>query len=352
MVRSRFSSRLTITGALFIRSSIALGALGALSPGEAWAQEPASDEPSAADKETARTLFREGDEKFRAGDFEGAFKAFRAADEIMGVPTTGLEHARSLMMLGRLLEARDLFIKVSNRETRADELPAQQTARDEARDLADKLASRIPAIKVVVVNAPAGAEVKLRIDDIEIPPSAVEFPRKVDPGDHTVKAYVAGYKPVSRKISVAEQEEKVVELTLEASDEDASLVDPWGGDKAPSRRGAPIMPTLSWIGFSVGVVGLGIAIPSGVFAVSEKGSLEDSCNGNVCPRALEGDLDTAVAVAHVSTAGFVLAGVGIAVGVTGFFIRDSLPDALAEGDAPVTLRPYVGVGAAGFTGTF
>jgi hypothetical protein len=47
--------------------------------------EPVQDGPSAADKETARTLFRDGDEKFRAKDYEAALKAFLAADEIMGV---------------------------------------------------------------------------------------------------------------------------------------------------------------------------------------------------------------------------------------------------------------------------
>lgn len=348
MVRLRSFSRFATRTALLIGLSLA-----AFAPTSVWAQEPNSSEPSAADKETARTVFREGDEKFRAGDFEAAYKAFRAADEIMGVPTTGLEHARSLMMLGRLLEARDLFIKVSNRETQPDELPAQQTARDEAKALAEKLVSRIPAVKVVVVNAPAGAEVKLRIDDIVIPPASVEFARKVDPGDHTVKAYVAGYRPVTRKISVVEQEEKVVEISLEASEEDASLVDPWGNtDHGSDGRGAPIMPTLSWIGFSVGVAGLILAIPSGIFAVSEKSSLEGQCGGNVCPQELEGDLDTAVAVAHVSTVGFVLAGLGAAVGVTGILLRDSLPDALASTDAPFTLQPYVGVGTAGFTGSF
>ncbi len=328
------------------------GAVGGTvaTPRSAVAQPPPS-EPSAADKETARTLFREGDERFRANDYEGALKAFRAADEIMRVPTTGLEHARTLMMLGRLVEARDLFIKVSNLEKRPDELAAQDAARDEAKQLAEDLLLRIPSVRVVLQNAPANAEVKVRIDEVLIPATAVEFPRKVDPGDHIVKVFLVGFKPVNRRISVVEKEQKVIEIKLEPSGEDASLVDPWEGGGGDGD-GASFLPVLSWIGFSVGLAGLIVGVPTGVYAISEKGRLEELCNGNVCPAEVESDLDAALVVSHVSTVGFVFAGVGIAVGVTGLLLRHSLPDALARTDAPFTLRPFVGPGAVGFSGRF
>jgi hypothetical protein len=317
--------------------------------------EPTQEGPSAADKETARTLFRDGDEKFRAKDYEGALKVFLAADEIMGVPTTGLEHARTLMMMGRLLEARDGFIKVANREKRDEELAAQQAARDEANELASDLAKRIPSVRVVISNKPDGVEVRLRIDDVDIPAPAVEFARKVDPGEHTVKVFVAGYKPEIREIEIPEKREEVVEITLEASDGDVNLVDPWGGaDDGGVDDGRGVLPVLSWIGFSVGLAGLIVGVPTGIVAIKAKDTLEVECKPTspICPPGKQGDLDSAKTIAHVSTVGFVFAGVGIAVGVIGILIRASLPDALAAVDTPVTVRPYVGAGALGVTGTF
>ncbi|MBB1180651.1 hypothetical protein DSM05_16030, partial [Pseudomonas sp. FW305-3-2-15-E-TSA4] len=45
-------------------------------------------DPTAADRETARTLMASGRTKRDAGDLNGALKDFAAADSLMGVPTT------------------------------------------------------------------------------------------------------------------------------------------------------------------------------------------------------------------------------------------------------------------------
>src|SRR5262245_1107365 len=79
-----------------------------LSPAAALAAEP-----SAADRETARTLVIDGRKKFGAGDYEGARKAFQAAHEIMGVPTTALDLAKALEKLGKLVEARTVALEVA-----------------------------------------------------------------------------------------------------------------------------------------------------------------------------------------------------------------------------------------------
>jgi hypothetical protein len=50
-------------------------------------------EPSPGEKETARALMDEGDRKLSKQDLRGALQAYQGADQIMGVPTTGLEVA-------------------------------------------------------------------------------------------------------------------------------------------------------------------------------------------------------------------------------------------------------------------
>jgi hypothetical protein len=292
-------------------------------------------EPSAEDKETARTLFRDGDEKFRAGDYAGALKAFEAAHELVGLPTTGLEVGRTLMMMGRLLEAREMFLKVARLEKKSDEQSAQQAARTEAEGLAEQVARRIPTIRVVVRGPAASAAITLQIDGQEVAGTAIDFPRKVDPGEHDVTVSAPGFASGTRRVSVGEGKEEVLELTLEPENGDAP---PEPAPAAPDDDDRGPMPVLSWIGFSLGAVGLAVAIPTGVVAFNEKSDLEGRCDANmVCPQDVESDLDEALTIAHVSTAFFVVAGVGLGVGVVGLIVRDELPDALA--DMEITVGP-------------
>ena len=87
------SSRIRIA----LAASVALGLTVALGLGTAHA------EPSAADRQTARTLLIKGRNKLKAGDAEGALADFRAAHAIMHVPPTGLDLARAQVALGQLV---------------------------------------------------------------------------------------------------------------------------------------------------------------------------------------------------------------------------------------------------------
>src|SRR5271157_3775010 len=53
----------------------------------------ASAQVSAADRETARSMMQEGRDLRDKGDLKGALQRFKAADDIMHVPTTSLEVA-------------------------------------------------------------------------------------------------------------------------------------------------------------------------------------------------------------------------------------------------------------------
>src|SRR5215216_121208 len=66
----------------------------------AWAE-------SAEDRESARQFLDRGDEQVEKGELEGALASYQAAHELMHVPTTGLEVARLLVKLGKMVEARD-----------------------------------------------------------------------------------------------------------------------------------------------------------------------------------------------------------------------------------------------------
>jgi predicted negative regulator of RcsB-dependent stress response len=73
-----------------------------LVPARALADEPALSE---RDRNVARESVYQGDDLVKRGDTRGALEAYRRANAIMKVPTTGIEVARTSLRLGLLVEA-------------------------------------------------------------------------------------------------------------------------------------------------------------------------------------------------------------------------------------------------------
>ena len=71
------------------------------------AARAAHADPNAADRETARELMQQGRDLRDKNDLKGALQRFKAADDIMHVPTTALPLAQVQADLGLLVEARD-----------------------------------------------------------------------------------------------------------------------------------------------------------------------------------------------------------------------------------------------------
>lgn len=84
--------------------------------------ERVSAAPSAAERDTARSLMDEGDRMLTSGKLREAMERYRAAHAIMHVPTTGVELARVQARLGLLVEARATAMEVVNlQRAEADE---------------------------------------------------------------------------------------------------------------------------------------------------------------------------------------------------------------------------------------
>ena len=100
----------------------------------------------------------------------------------------------------------------------------------------------------------------------------------------------------------------------------------------------------------MGTVGLTQGIVFGVLTMNREADLAESCVDRVCPTSAQPAFDEARTLAHVSTASFVLAGVGAAVGITGLVVgaRDGSEDSL---DA-AALRWTIGPAGIGLTGAF
>jgi hypothetical protein len=310
---------------------------------------PASAEPSAAEKETARALMGEGRDRRKANDHPGALEAFLGAHRIMGVPTTGLEVGREQIALGQLVEARDTLLSVLRIAPQSNEPKAFVEARAEAERLALDLAPRIPSLRFRFAH-PIPASATVTIDAVTISHAALQTPFKVNPGEHLI---VVRQGPWSReeKVRVAEGETREVAFGNPAHVEPPAVAStaargpiattPPVVGAASERRTSPLV----YAGFGLAGAGIVVGSVTGALSWSRVRSTRDRCDGNLCGPETYGDLDAARGLGNVSTIAFAAAGVFAVVGIIG------LATSGAPSAEPASARSNVRSTDVFFTGT-
>jgi hypothetical protein len=269
-------------------------------------------QPSPADRESARALMDQGYARYEKGELRAALEAFTAADALVRAPTTGLAVARAQQSLGMLVEARETALAVLRIPQAPREPGPFADARKAAQAMSDELGARIPQLRVVL----KGGEAQLTIDGASIPAAAISAARRLNPGRHRIVARPASGDPIEREIELVERDDKEMVIEVPLPRDTTAPPPPPPAPSSPS-------PTLAWVGFGIAGVGVIAGSISGVLALSAKGSALDGCAGNRCPPATHGDLDRAETFGNVSTASFIVAGVGVLVGVFALATRSS-----------------------------
>lgn len=265
-------------------------------------------EPSSADKETARSLLLDGRARMEAKDYAAALKAFKGADAIMHVPTTGIAVARAHAALGQLIEARETALVVSRTNAAKGESPAFADARAEAADLATKLAPRIPSVTVIVRGVDPSL-VEVRLDGAVLPAATLGLPRKMNPGHHAVSLTAPAYAAVTSEFELKEQDAIKVELSpkptfapappvatgvaTSVATGVATVSPPVSAPTATSTTGAgPVVgapsapvPAWAWAAGGVGIVALGAGAGFLVDFLGVRDTLARDCPGNLCDPA-------------------------------------------------------------------
>lgn len=336
------------------RLGVALAAALLLAP---WAAHAG---PTSADRETARTLMQQGRELTAKGDLKEALKRFQGANDIMHVPTTALEVARTLVALGQLVEARDFIAAIRQITPNPNEPAPFKEARKKADDLDASLNGRIPSLVITIKGAPEGEQAALTVDGTPVPAGVVGLPRAVDPGHHVIVAKLdskTAQGEGKQEVDVREGEQKPVEVTLSVTlappPAEAPPAAPASEAPAPVTSHSPTI--ITWVG--VGLAGAGViaGTVTGILSLSKKSSLQSECPNDVCAPG-NSDYSAANTFATVSTIGFIVAGVGAGVAAVTLIVGHQEPaPAPAEAspaEAGLVLHPWLGVGAGGVIGTF
>ncbi|MCC6524757.1 MAG: hypothetical protein IT373_19020 [Polyangiaceae bacterium] len=299
-------------------------------PGLATAQPTA--EPTPADRENARGLLDLGDKKAAAKDYEAALKAYRAADAIMHVPTTGIEVGRTELKLGLLVEGRDTLLRVARIPQKPGESDAFARARADALALAEQVGARIPSLVVQVSGPPAGTAVTVTVDGVKLAPELFGLPRKVNPGEHVIVAAAPGYVERKETVSVAEGAELPVTLELAVAAGGAPPVpDPKvpGPEPEPepeNGQGGGAYHPLLWVGVGLAAGGVVVGGITGGIALKRARDLRVACPDEICPPEQEDELATAKKIAAASTANFAIAGLGAVLAIIGGVLPRSAPE--------------------------
>lgn len=311
--------------------------------------------PSAAQRETARRLMDEGKERMRVGDKERAVEAYRKAHDLMKVPTTGMALAKAQLSLGHIVEARDVALEVARMPRDNGEPAVFEKARKEAKELEASLKPRIPTVRIVVKGGPA---TKVTVDDAEVAPLLVGEPVALNPGKHVVAAKNAEGAEKRADVELAERDGKEVELTLPVPNPAVAAVMPSSDSRAtqPATRErtgerTPVANVLVYGGFGLAVAGLAVGGVTGALTLSKAGTVKGQCENDICDPAAKSDLDSASAMATISTVSFAAAGAGLALGVIGLLLpKTQTESALHSTDKRAAV--WVGPGGIGVRGAF
>jgi hypothetical protein len=347
----------------WVATSVAVAALAAVSPGLAQPRSPVAPptampaEPSTGDRETARQLWRLGQERLAAGDGAGALEAFSGAEKLVPAPTTTLGVAQSYLALGKLLEARDVLLRVLRYPPQPGEPAPFANAREEARRLAIETGERVPTVEVELRTA-AGplskdVPVKLFIDEALLDGPLARLPRSVNPGKHQIRASAPGHGDGSASVEVRERERRTVAIVLRPASAPVAPAPAPPPEPTPAAtpgesehaEGGP--SPVAWVGLGIAGAGLVVGAITGALSASATADAEERCAGELCSGQARDDLDRARLLGELANAGFGAAGAGLTVGLVALL----LPGAVGEGDAgggpPPAAWVGLGIGGAG-----
>lgn len=322
------------------------GAL-ALAPAHALAQNP--DEST---RTAARALGTAGVEAYQTGDFATAADKLDKAYSLLRAPSLGLWSGRSLVKLGKWVEAAERFLEVTSLQVPTGDYAVQKKAQSDAAAELAALRPRIPTL-VVQVEGAAIADCTFTVDGRAVASAVLAEGRLVDPGVHLVEGH-HGSDMARAEVTAAEGEKKTIVLRFSATPAVAPLPAPFPTPPPPAPSPPPpktevsaltsTQRTWGWVGIGVGGAGVLAGAISGLVAIGKKSDLDNNpnCQGNRCAPSEKSAVDSYNTLRTVSSVGLFAGGTVAVVGAVLLFTAPSGASAQA----------FVGPRTAGVRGSF
>jgi hypothetical protein len=314
-----------------------------------WSVSAAAQGVDDSSRAAARKLGYSGVEAYQAGDFKTAHEKLEKSYRVLQVPSLGLWSARTLVKLGKLVEASERYLEVSRLTVSSGDQAVQKQALAEAASELEALSSKIPSL-VVQLQGATPAEVKVSVDGTAISGELVNEARPLNPGQHRVEGH-RGSEEAVVEVRLAEGEQKTAVLRF--GGQAAAALPTQAPDQAPaSRGGLGTRRTLALVAGGVGLVGVGIGTYFGLQSKSKLDDAEEYCRGSACtdPRGVSAGED-AYAAGNISTVGMVVGALGLGGGIV---LWVTAPKSSSTERPPSTSRARLelGVGSVNVKGQF
>jgi hypothetical protein len=351
MIRTTFNSQARARAA---RTAL-WAALGSAACASTVFSARAAHAQTAADLDNARELFRQARGLREEGKLAEALEKFRAANAYAATPIIAYELAKTYAQAGQPIEAREAYLSIARIKVDPAESDRSKECRKEAPDLAEQLRTKAASL-TIRVQAPAGTTPVVKVDGLAMPAEALGQPRRVNPGTHEVTAKLEGGQEQKKTATLAEG--ALGELSFDLAPAVVAVAVPVQIEKP--KAGFRMHP-MSWVGFGVGATGLIFGTVGGAVALGKRSTVTTLCGPDtVCPASSEANVKSALSTgrtwAAISTLSFIVAGLGIGVGVAGFFLPkgdEEKPTEAKPADAkPTDAKPTDAPKATSFKGTF
>ncbi len=295
---------------------------------------PVAAEPDELRKEAIR-LGGEAIDLYDAGDYAAALEGFIAADELLPAPTLKFRAAECLEKLDRLQEAAEMFRQVIAHELTSKSPKVHHKARKEAVPRLAALLEEMPGV-TVVVQGPGADDAVVTMGGEPFAADRLGQKESVDPGAYSFVA-VSGDRSARQDVTLDRGDELDVILELTST-----------GGRGGDQDDGPPWPILGWTAIGLGGAGLVLGGVAGVVLLGQEPDLEERCPDRQCPPDAQDDVDSFDTMRILSTAGFIIGGVGLVAGTTFLLLAPS--DEPEADEAQVV--PYVTLGGLGIRGTF
>jgi hypothetical protein len=199
-----------------------------------------------------------------------------------------------------------------------------------------------------VVVAASVDDAEITVDDVVVGKTPLASPLVVSEGRRKIAASKDGYATATRLVDLAGNDATEVTLRLERLETAwaatrASAVAPTAPVERASRGGRSAAATFTMFGLAAAGIVTGTAF--GLVALEEKNDLNAQCPHAGCAPGTQSRIDTLHRNAVVSTIGFSVGVSGLACGLGYLMLSPGRPEA-------GKVRPFVGPGVAGATGSF
>ncbi len=303
---------------LSLAVSVCLLSGGGVARGQPPAGAGEEEEPP---KSVAHKLFDQGLADMQADQLDTACPALAESYRLEPLPGVLFTLAECENRWGKLASAlthyREFVAQVERMA--ADKRQIQSARVKVAEDNIALLEREAPRLTITLAADIPESHV-VRRDGVRILATQLGEPVLVDPGEHTLALELPGRAPIVKTVTLAKGESQSIELSLPP----APAPEP---EPEPEPEEPSALRVSAFVVGAVGIAGVIVGTIAGAIAINRHERLEENCNGLVCNEDGISAAGTVREAGNLSTAALVIGGVGVAVGLTLYFLSE--PDVAA-----------------------